>query len=202
MTELYAVFSQELQALNQSVVAAGLPPVYFIGQVFSAGQMDEVKFPVDAFSTYGLASAGTVGGEPFSAHAAREASLWDSMASKGTVVPTFTPFWDQRPQDAGCCKVNVTERRPCPWCGECGTGAVANETECALGGSHSQLPGPGEAAAQMKKMLEWIGNNNRSAEAGLGLISAWCVLPTYARGADTDTCPFFARTKQRQMQLY
>ena len=183
----------ELVALNASAIAAGLPPLYFIGQVFSASQQAQVSFPVDGFSTYGLGPAG--GSEPFSAHAKREAALWDSMSSKGqTVIPTFTPFWDSRPQNAGCCKVSQADRRPCPWCGECGTHAVTNETECALGGAHSQLPAPGEAAAQMRKMLKWVGNNQQASDVGLGLLSAWnenleghFVMPSWTPDGDNAT---------------
>ena len=123
---------------------------------------------------YGLGGAGTPGGEPFSAHNKREAALWDSMSSNGkTIVPTFTPFWDERPQNAGCCAENVADRRPCPWCGECGTGEIKNATECRLSGAHSQLPAPGEAAAAMQKMLDWIGRNKQASDLGLGLLSAW-----------------------------
>ena len=42
----------ELVALNASAQAAGLPPIFFVGQVFSAGSMSKVTFPVDGFSTY------------------------------------------------------------------------------------------------------------------------------------------------------
>ena len=185
----------ELIALNATAHEAGLPPLYFIGQVFSASEIDRVAFPVDAFSTYGLSGAGTPGGEPFSAHAAREAALWESMASNGrTVVPTFTPFWDSRPMNAGCCAVDEAARLPCPWCPPCSQGVVKNATACMLSGAHTQRPAPGEAATQTRRMLEWIAKNKHASDVGLGLISAWnenveghFVVPHWTAAGDNST---------------
>jgi hypothetical protein len=149
-----------LEMLSNASISVGRGMPYYVIQIWSAGEGEEIlnaintaaKQPlISALSSYALTGQ-TDEGTPWSSFVESGVQFWDSLISTGhDIIPCVAAGWDDRPRN---------QSGPLPW-------QNYTDPSWVIG------PSPSELASFVQLADSYINNHTNSIPTRVALLSAW-----------------------------